>query len=324
VRGWALASAVAARIPVLRTVRGEIIDARRHRARVRELHTEVRALRKEVRQLARAERNRLSPLESREASRRMFAILQRIYDDEPGNRRRLAELRASETYSLAFSEPQPLVSVIIPTYTNVTGLVSTALPSVLEQTYQNFEVLVIGDCAPAETAEALSAFDDSRIVYVNRERRGPYPSDPDAAARVKGAPPFNVGVRLAQGRWIAPFADDDLLRTTHLELLVGAARENRYEFCYGRAQKNGSDGTTAITGEWPPELGRVALQASIYHSGLTFIEHELVDGLFRTSSDKSILRRMLNAGVRFGFIDDIVVDYSWRRPAPNEDPRALG
>jgi hypothetical protein len=124
---------------------------------------------------------------------------------------------------------------------------------------------------------------------------------------------------MARGSWIAPFADDDALRPNHLELLLRTAQEGRYEFCYGRAQKISTDGETTVSGEWPPELGRVSLQASLYHRGLTFIEHELADGHFRTSSVKSVLRRMLNAGVRFGFVDAVVVDYAWKRPGPKGD-----
>lgn len=287
----------------------------RLRAEVSALREDVRAIAKLQKQHLRAlEKARQTPFERQQDSHRLFEILQRLYDDEPGNRRRLAGLRASPDYEFAFTEPTPAVSVILPTYSNVEGLVTRAVPSVLAQTYENFELLVVGDGAGKEVGDALAVFDDPRVVYVNRERRGPYPSDPDAFARVKGGPPFNVGVRVARGRWIAPFADDDAMRPRHLELLVQRAREGRHEFVYGQALKTARDGTTRVAGEWPPELARVALQASIYHRGLSsFIEHELVDGLFRTSSDKSVLRRMLHAGVRFGFVEEIVVDYAWRR-----------
>jgi hypothetical protein len=295
-----------------------LLTARSHQEDLREIRKELRALSKMVRQHQRAlEKFHQTPSEAREASVRMFAILQRIYDDEPGNRRRLAELRASPEYETPFTDPDPLVTVIIPTYANVEGLATKAVPSVLAQTHENLELIVVGDGALPEIADALLRFDDPRLVYVPKEHRGPYPTDADAFARVKGVPPFNVGVRMARGGWIAPFADDDALRPKHLELLLRTAQEGRYEFCYGRAEKISAEGDTAVSGEWPPELGRVSLQASLYHVGLTFIEHELADGLFRTSADKSLLRRMLNAGVRFGFVDEVVVEYAWKRLRPN-------
>jgi len=83
----------------------------------------------------------------------------------------------TEEYELAFSDPDPLVSVVIPTYTSYETLRDRAIPSVLAQTYENFEIVVIGDAAPPEAAEAVASFDDDRIVYENLSIRGPYPED---------------------------------------------------------------------------------------------------------------------------------------------------
>lgn len=258
-------------------------------------------LRREVR---RAEGRLLDEL------RREREILQALYDDEPGNRRRLFELRATREYRLAFDEDEPLVSVVIPTYDNVTGLSEVAIPSVLKQTYSRFELIVVGDCAPKEIGDAVASFRDERIVFVNRERRGPYPREPRLFTFVKGDPPFNEAISIARGSWIAGFADDDAMRPNQLETLVRAARESRAELCYGRANRIYRDGTSRVSGEWPPELGHVSLQAAIYHAGLSsFIQHELVDAFFETASDKSLLRRMLRIGVRFHFVDEVLVDY---------------
>src|SRR4051794_23158797 len=78
-----------------------------------------------------------------------------IYDDEPANRRRLAHLREREEYQLAFSEKEPLVSFLIPTYNSHKTLGEVTLPSILNQNYSNIEVVVVGDAAPPETAEVI-------------------------------------------------------------------------------------------------------------------------------------------------------------------------
>lgn len=62
--------------------------------------------------------------------RRDVAISRHLYDEEPANRRRLQQLRRSEEYKLAFSEDEPLVSFIVPTYQSFETLRDVALPSI--------------------------------------------------------------------------------------------------------------------------------------------------------------------------------------------------
>jgi Glycosyl transferase family 2 len=275
---------------------GEIARLHRENAELRSENRELRDVRKEL-------RGEFS---------RVREILQFVYDDPPANRRRLWELRGSPEYEVAFAEPDPLVSVIVPTYMNVNGLVNVAVPSVLAQTYANWELLIVGDCSPPEVGEALDEFDDPRIVYHNRERRGPYPDDPVAMRLVMGGPPFTEAVRRSHGRWIAPFADDDAYVPYALETLVATAQKNRYELCYSQIRRREKDGSVSVRGEWPPERRRLSLLGAVYHAGLTFIEHELADLPFGVSSDKSILRRMLHAGVRFGWVEEPLADYFWK------------
>ena len=276
-------------------------DLRALRAQNKQLLADNGSVRNELRAL-RVQHKKLGAQVTAEF-RQVREILQFVYDDDPENRRRLRELRASPTYGLAFTAIEPLVSVIIPTYTRVDTLANVAIPSVLAQTYANFEVIVVGDCAPQETAEALLKIGDSRIVYYNRERRGPYPNDPERSARVAGGVPYNEGVRRARGRWLARLDDDDAYRPHALETLVTAAKEHRYEFCYGRFRELLQDGTER-TG-----LRGVNTTAAIYHAGLNFIECELADAAFNRSSDKSVTRRMLNCGVRVGAVDEVILDF---------------
>ena len=230
------------------------------------------------------------------------------YDEEPENRRRLWALRASEDYQLAFSEPEPLVSFLVPTYTSFETLRDIALPSILSQTYSNLEVIVVGDSAPPQTAEAVAAIGDPRISYFNRTIRGPYPEDPSKRWYVIGTPPLNEALAPARGRWIAVLGDYDAVRPTHTESLLGAAREHGWEHCYGLQRIDFAEGDPVTIGKFPPELGEWGLQCALYHSGLRFIEPELSDAIYTEPNDWSICRRMVRCGVRTGMIDEIVVD----------------
>ena len=86
---------------------------------------------------------------------RQTKILRAIYDEEPGNRRRLWALRESPEYGRPFEEPNPLVTIFITTYSNAEGLAERSISSVLAQTYDNVEVLVIGDAASPEVEAAV-------------------------------------------------------------------------------------------------------------------------------------------------------------------------
>jgi hypothetical protein len=241
--------------------------------------------------------------------KRVVDILQLIHDNEPETRRRLTKLRSSPEYERAFTEREPLVSVVIPTYTSYETLRDRAIPSVLAQSYENFEIVIVGEAAPPETAQAIASFDDSRIVYENLTVRGPYPADPSDRWNVTAVQPYNHAVRRARGHWIAPFADDDALRPQALQTMVDRVQRDHCEACYGKINCILEDGAEVVLGTFPPEHGGFGLQGGVYHSGLRFIEQELGYFLFRVPNDWAMVRRMLRAGVRFGFVDEIVADY---------------
>ncbi len=97
---------------------------------------------------------------------------------------------------------RPGLSVIIPTY-NRAPLVPEAVASVLAQTWQDFEVLVVDDASGDGTAAALAAFGSRIRVLRSPSRLGV------AAAR-------NLGISAAQGQWLAFLDSDDLWRPEKL------------------------------------------------------------------------------------------------------------
>jgi glycosyltransferase involved in cell wall biosynthesis len=225
-------------------------------------------------------------------------------------RRRLEEVRAGREYERPYAESDPLVSVVIPTYDNYRLLRERSLPSVLSQSYENVEIVVVGDAAPDEARLAVESFNDPRIRFVNLPYRGPYPDDPETRWRVAGVPPHNEGVRRAGGLWIAPLADDDAFRPQHLEHLLAHARGERLEFAYGRLCMHGENGETHSIGRFPPEHGHFGIQAAIYHRGIAEIfELQLSDAPLGLPSDWGMCLRMMEAGVRIGMLDEDTVDY---------------
>ena len=106
-------------------------------------------------------------------------------------------------------DPAPCVSIIIPTH-NRSKLLRRSIQSVLAQTFQDFELLVVDDASSDDTASVVSGFSDPRVRYIRlpENRRG-------AGAR-------NVGIRQARGALLAFNDDDDVWLPHKLELQVEA------------------------------------------------------------------------------------------------------
>jgi glycosyltransferase involved in cell wall biosynthesis len=102
----------------------------------------------------------------------------------------------------------PLVSVIIPAY-NAEAFISKTIDSVVHQTYQNLEIIVVDDGSSDRTAELVldKAQKDQRIRLLQQNNAGV------AAAR-------NSGIKTSQGQFIAPLDADDIWLPTHLEKQV--------------------------------------------------------------------------------------------------------
>ena len=265
---------------------------------------------------------------------RLLDAIRLAAEDEPRAREALWRLRADPAYEAAYTEAEPLVSVVIPTYDQAELLRDRALPSVLEQTYDRLEVIVVGDAASPDTRRAVEAVGDPRVRFHDLPVRGPYPEDPAKRWLVAGVPPYNAGVRMARGRWIAPLDDDDAFHPDHVERLLRHARSERAELSYGRYREHHpGGGVRSSEPVFPPAAGEFGLQCCVYHAGLAPIfELELADAVWGEPYDWGLVRRMLRAGVRVAMLDEEVVHYYpsqlWRKaedaPEPRHEFEAIG
>lgn len=123
----------------------------------------------------------------------------------------------------------PTVSVIIPTY-NRAHLISRAIQSVLNQTYQDFEIIVVDDASKDNTEEVMKSFDDERVIYLrHKNNRGAQ------AAR-------NTGIKAAKGEWIAFLDSDDEWLPQRLEVGFSLAHKTGvsvvHSECYIKSSKD--------------------------------------------------------------------------------------
>lgn len=103
----------------------------------------------------------------------------------------------------------PLISVVIPTY-NHADFLKVAIGSVVEQTYQNFEIVIIDNHSNDHTINVVDSFNDDRIHLHKINNNGII-----AASR-------NLGVDHAKGDWIAYLDSDDHWYPTRLQCLVNS------------------------------------------------------------------------------------------------------
>ena len=100
----------------------------------------------------------------------------------------------------------PQVSIIVPTY-NRPDMLRETIQSILDQTYQNFEIIVVND-AGQDVSNVVASFNSSKITHLTHTQNKGL-----AASR-------NTGIRAAQGKYIAYLDDDDIYYPNHLETLV--------------------------------------------------------------------------------------------------------
>lgn len=98
----------------------------------------------------------------------------------------------------------PLVSIVIPTHNRAT-LVVRAIRSVLDQTHQALELIVVDDGSSDGTGAVVGAIEDPRVRYLRHER-------PRGACAAR-----NAGIEAARGDWIAFLDDDDVFLPRKIE-----------------------------------------------------------------------------------------------------------
>jgi glycosyltransferase involved in cell wall biosynthesis len=108
---------------------------------------------------------------------------------------------------------QPLISVIMPTY-NHGRFIGEAIRSVLDQTYKNFELIVVDNHSEDNTEERVRSFGDARIKYFKFRN-----NDVIASSR-------NFGIKRSSGRYIAFLDSDDMWLPFKLRSQVDCMEKN--------------------------------------------------------------------------------------------------
>ena len=126
----------------------------------------------------------------------------------------------------------PFFTVVIPVY-NRAHAVGDALRSVLAQTCQDFEIVVVDDGSTDDPAAAIAKFDDPRIHFIRQPNRG------GGAAR-------NAGIVAARGRFVAPLDSDDVFLPDHLARMKQLLEGTQATVGYARIVVDRGEGRTLL------------------------------------------------------------------------------
>lgn len=112
-----------------------------------------------------------------------------------------------------------LVSIIMPSY-NTALYIEETIQSVLNQTYSNWELIIVDDCSTDNIDEVFSKIEDSRIRIIKNEK--------NSGAAVSR----NKALREAKGQWVAYLDSDDIWMPEKLEKQIAFMENNGYSFSY--------------------------------------------------------------------------------------------
>ena len=150
-----------------------------------------------------------------------------------------------------------LVSIITPSY-NTAQFLPQTIRSVLEQTYPNWEMLIVDDCSTDETDAVVASFSDPRIRYFKNTHNS-------GAAVCR-----NQALREARGKWIAFLDSDDLWTPDKLEKQIRFMEENGIHFSYTNYYEIDEQGNrTGILWTGPKKISRFRMRTFNYMGCLT-------------------------------------------------------
>ncbi len=110
-------------------------------------------------------------------------------------------------------ENNPLCSIVMSVY-NGNGFLSNAIDSILQQTYKNFEFIIINDASTDHSLKTIQAYNDNRIIIINNDKN------------IFLAASLNKGIKISKGKYIVRMDADDISMPDRLEKQVKYMERN--------------------------------------------------------------------------------------------------
>ncbi|MES2770836.1 MAG: glycosyltransferase [Pseudomonadota bacterium] len=200
----------------------------------------------------------------------------------------------------------PRVSIVIPTY-NHAHFLRTALDSILAQTVQDWEAIVVNNFSTDDTIEVVQSYDDARIKLVNFANHGII-----SAAR-------NHGLSLTQAPLVAFLDSDDAWYPNKLALCLDKLAQGYDLVCHGELWLGPEQRRRTV--HYGPaaraSYASLLLQGNCLSTSAVVVRRECLEQVgafsvlpeFVTAEDYELWLKLARAGVRIAFLEDILGEY---------------
>ncbi|HHW59923.1 MAG: glycosyltransferase [Bacteroidales bacterium] len=199
----------------------------------------------------------------------------------------------------------PLVSIIIPVY-NGEKYIAETIQSVIDQTYENWELIIVDDGSTDNTSNIVKKFNDTRIIYIKKNNTGV--SDTR-----------NIGAKMSKGNFLCFLDADDVWLSKNLEIKVKKLLDEPDCVLVSSAfylWDERDDYINCKINDYVPnddwedlrKLRSISLPSSALISSKFFFEANMFDTNLSTSADFDLWIRMRALG-HFNFISEPLVKY---------------
>lgn len=198
-----------------------------------------------------------------------------------------------------------LVSIIMPTY-NCAKFIGKTIESVIAQTYENWELIIVDDCSKDNTEEVVSKYKDNRIKYHRLEN-----NSGAAVARTEA-------MKKARGSYMSFLDSDDLWKKDKLEKQLEFMNKNNYNFTcteYEQIDEEGNKLNKVIKVKKRADYNRILLDCPVGNSTVMYNVEKL--GKFevpniRKRNDDALWLQILKKEKYIYGMPDILMEYRIR------------
>ena len=218
---------------------------------------------------------------------------------------KVGRIKKEESCQRQTSMEKKTVSVIITT-SNRVDMLKRSLESVLNQSYGDFELIVVDDHSTDGTKDYMKSIKDERLVYIRRNKN--FGND---------TRPKNQGAKVSKGKYLAYLDDDNAFRPDHLQALINEIeKDDRIDVVYGDRIVIDDEGKR------PPRIGFTAdfsdtliMKRNYIDTSDVLIRREALfdvggwDERFKKYVDWNLWVRMTKAGKQFKRVPVVITEY---------------